>query len=199
MARRYRPNKAANKNSSNLLDPKCLTTPSEINEDIINICKKISEHQPFFIDIEPELWARQSCCDLNVNEYIKLNGGQKVCGYKVWYNKPNYIELERHAIWLKDGIYKDITFNTDGEDTILFIPDTANKQANLDDNNNKIRWGKNKEAKDMIKFLELQESIMPICKMSDEDCWNRMLTYEQWKSGKRMHNMQIIHKNSKGA
>ena len=35
------------------------------------------------------------------------------------------------------------------------------------------------------------ESIVPIQQMSDEACWNTMLTYEQWKTGKRMQNRQV--------
>ncbi|MCA1600572.1 MAG: hypothetical protein LC776_02640, partial [Acidobacteria bacterium] len=85
-----------------LLDPSKLTVPTEINEDIEQFCKRISEVEPFFIDIEPELWSRQSSCNLNVKEYIRLNSGSMICGYKIWYHKPRYIEAKRHAMWLKD-------------------------------------------------------------------------------------------------
>lgn len=175
-----------------LFNPKKLTTPTKINSDILEVCQRISSFEPFFIQITPEKWSRQSCCDLNVHEYIKSNGGQIICGYKVWYNAPNYIELERHALWFKDGIYKDITFNTDGEESILFLPDVAEKQSSLEDNKTKIRWGKDSKTRLLIKHQEYFESLMPIQQMSHEACWNTMLTYEQWTGGERMSNMQLL-------
>ncbi len=175
-----------------LFNPKRLTTPTSINNDILEVCKKISNNEPFFLKIEPEAWSRQSCCDLNVEEYIKLNGGQMLCGYKVWYNKPKYIELERHAIWSKDGTYKDITFNAEGEENILFVLDVPEKQNNLEDNKVKIRWGKDTKTRQLIKHHEYFESLIPIQQMSNEACWSTMLTYEQWEKGQRMSNMQII-------
>ena len=175
-----------------LFNPLKLTAPTSINHDIKTFCKKISDFQPFFINIEPELWSRQSCCNLNIDEYIKMNGGKIVCGYKIWYNKPKYMEAERHAIWLKNGVYKDISFNADGEDKILFIPDILEKQNTLEENKSKIRWGKDSRTRQLIKAQETMESIMPIPQMSNEECWNTMLTYEQWNAGERMSNIQIV-------
>ena len=174
-----------------LFNPSKLTTPKSINDDIKIFCKKISSIDPFFIDIEPELWSRQSCCDLNIKEYIKTNGGRIVCGYKIWYNNPNYIEAERHAIWCKDEIYKDISFNSEGENNILFIPDVIEKQNTLEDNESRIRWGKSLKTKQLIKAQEGFESMIPMQQMSDEESWNTMLTYEKWKDGQRMSNIQI--------
>ena len=174
-----------------LFDPLKLTTPKSINHDIKIFCKTISDFDPFFVHIEPEPWSRQSCCDLNIHEYIKMNDGKIICGYKIWYNKPNYIEAERHAIWFKDGIYKDISFNSDGEENILFIPDILKKQNTLEENKSRIRWGKDTKTKQLIKAQENMERMMPMQQMSNEESWNTMLTYEEWESGKRMSNIQI--------
>ncbi|HYX29845.1 MAG TPA: hypothetical protein VE863_14995, partial [Pyrinomonadaceae bacterium] len=113
----------AERGIKNLFDPKKLTAPTEINDDIRSFCRSISDLETFFLDVEPEPWSRQSCCNLNVNEYIRSHGGKMICGYKIWYHKPIYIEAERHAVWEKDGTYKDISFNADGENRILFLPD----------------------------------------------------------------------------
>ena len=174
-----------------LFDPSKLTAPKSINHDIKTFCKTISDFDPFFLSVEPELWCRQSCCDLNIHEYIKINGGNIVCGYKIWYNKPNYMEAERHAIWVKDGKYKDISFNSEGEEDVLFVPDIIEKQNTLEDNESRIRWCKDAKTKQLIKTQESFEEMTPIQQMSNKDSWDTMLTYEQWKNGQRMSNMQI--------
>lgn len=169
-----------------IFDPKKLTTPKEINSDIQEFCSQISSHAPLFIPVTPEPWSRQSCCDLNVKEYIKLNGGEIVCGYKIWYHEPIYIEAERHAVWQKNGEYKEITFNCDGEDKILFIPDTKDKQSTLESNKMKIRWCKYASERDLIDQFEFFERTTPIQSMSNEQAWKTMITYDDWKQGKRM-------------
>jgi hypothetical protein len=169
-----------------LIDPSKLTVPTEINEDIEKFCETISEVEPFFIDIEPEPWCRQSSCNLNVREYIRLHGGTMICGYKIWYHQPQYIEAERHAIWFKDGEYKDISFNADGENTILFLPDVPEKQGALDLNEARFRWGKDARTRQLIEILEQNERSVLRQQMDDHTAWRVMLTYEDWLKGKRM-------------
>ncbi len=172
-----------------LFDPEKLTTPIEINEDISKFCNRISSFDPFFIFSTPEEWSRQSCCNQNVKEYIRLNGGNIVCGYKIWYNSPIYIEEERHAIWELNGVYKDISFNADGETRILFLPDVLEKQTELEQNKQKIRWGSNWKVRLIIEKQEEMEQLANIQQMSDEESWNAMLRYEQWKTGDRISNL----------
>lgn len=175
-----------------ILNHKNLTTPKSINNDIKEFCKNINHNEtPFFLIVKPEEWSRQSCCDLNVKEYIQINSGEMLCGYKIWFSNPVYIEAERHAVWFKDGVYKDITFNAEGESEILFIPDVIEKRNSLDLNRDKIRWGKNAIAKALTKSLNDNERLNPIPKMSDEDSWNKMITYKDWLNGKRMSNYLI--------
>lgn len=170
----------------NLFNPNKLTYPKSINDDLVKFCKNIRDEPSFFIDITPEPWSRQSCCDSNVEEYIRLNGGEIVCGYKIWYHEPIYIEAERHAVWHKDGEYRDISFNADGEDKILFVPDKPEMRATLESNNGRIRWGKNTKTRTLIEYQERIENHRSVYKMSKEKAWNTMLTYEQWKEGQRM-------------
>lgn len=167
-------------------DPARLTTPKNIDQNITEFCKKHCGNVPFYINVKPELWSRQSCCDLNVKEYIKHNGGEIICGFKIWYNEPHYIEAERHAVWLKDGEYLDVTFNADGEDKILFVVDKPEFTKSLDSNDVKFRWGGTQRVKNIIMIQELAEQRSNFIKMSDEECWDTMLTYEQWLNGKRM-------------
>ncbi|WP_343743273.1 hypothetical protein [Herbaspirillum huttiense] len=182
--------KEVNRARAKLFDAKKLTTPAEINADLIQFSTDhISSYDPFFITSEPELWARQSCCERNVLEYMKRNGGELVCGYKLWYNPPNYIEAERHAVWRKDGLYKDVSFSSDGEKMCLFVPDKDGAQSALDANAPRIRWGKNQDTKDLIVLQEEIERLQRIERMDDQTAWDTMLTYEQWLAGERMPNL----------
>ena len=173
-----------------LFDSEKLTTPKKINDDITRFCNEISSAEPIFIDVTPELWSRQSCCDMNVKKYIEEHGGQIVCGYKIWYHEPNYIEGERHAVWYKGGQYRDISFNADGEEVVLFLPDIIEKQAELNQNADKIRWGKTSKVKELIEIQEINESMTPIFRQSNEQAWATMITYDDWCKGKRMDTIQ---------
>lgn len=55
----------------------------------------LSAMSPIFLDCKPEAWSRQSCCEMNVARYIEDHGGRMICGYRIWYNEPLYIEAER--------------------------------------------------------------------------------------------------------
>lgn len=59
---------------------KNLTTPAEITPSLIDFCKKLSPEDPVFLSCEPALWSRQSCCDLNVEEFVRLHGGSPIFG-----------------------------------------------------------------------------------------------------------------------
>lgn len=169
-----------------LFNPVLLTTPREINDDIISFCSTVSDAVPVYISAEPEAWSRQGCCDMNVKEYIALHGGEVVCGYRIWYNEPRYIEAERHAIWRNKDVHKDVSFSPDGEQRFLFIADRPDRQASLDDNLRRIRWGKDYETRKLIGIQEDMESRLNIGRMTDEQAWNTMPSYADWQSGKRM-------------
>lgn len=172
-----------------LISPKNLTTPNSIDESIVKFCKSISSSEPFFLASSPEPWSRQSCCDLNVMNYTRIHGGQMIAGYKIWYHRPKYIEAERHAVWFKDGEFKDISFNPDGEEKILFLPDEPDKQSSLDANRTRIRWCRDAYTKELIRFQEQSEALFLNEKMDSDKAWETMLTYEDWLKGKRMSNL----------
>lgn len=54
---------------------------------------------------------------------MKDNGGEMLCGYRIWYNEPLYIEGERHAVWSDGESIRDVSFVDTGETTVLFVPD----------------------------------------------------------------------------
>lgn len=172
-----------------LFSPTSLTTPREINTDVLAFCTTISDGAPTYLTAQPEPWSRQACCDRNVKEYIALNGGEIVCGYRIWFNDPMYIEAERHAVWHSAGVYRDVSFSPDGEQESLFMPDRPDRQRALDDNLPRIRWGKDYDTKRLIELQEQIESSMNIGRMSDEQSWNTMPTFAEWQGGKRMSAM----------
>lgn len=93
---------------------KDLTTPEKVDKHVASFCRRLSQKDPIFVNVEPELWCKQSNCEMNVDKFITEHGGDKVIGYKIWYLRGKFIEAERHVIYCQDGQYKDLTFNTDG-------------------------------------------------------------------------------------
>ena len=178
--------KAVQRGLDQLFSHKLLTTPKAVNDDILKFCSTVSESAPFYITSEPEPWSRQQCCDRNVKEYVALHGGEIVCGYRIWFNNPSYIEAERHALWHNSGVYKDVSFSPDGEQEFLFVVDQIEKQGALEDNAPRIRWGKNYDTRRLIEIQQDMESRRNVGRMTDEQAWNTMLSYAEWQAGKRM-------------
>ena len=165
-----------------------LTTPESIDQHVASFCRSLSTENAIYIDVEPELWCKQSNCEMNVDKYIEQNRGEKVIGHKIWYIKRKYIEAERHVVYRKDVVYKDLTFNTDGETIILFVPDS--KKITYDEKPLKTRMGLTQRAKLLAKQHDLQETSFR--QMSQEDSWNAMPSYEDWLKGTRMPNLIAV-------
>jgi hypothetical protein len=162
-----------------------LTTPKKINEQVIQFAHHLNGKPPIFLDCQPELWSRQSCCDLNVSKYIELHGGKMVSGYRVWYNEPRYIEGERHAVWTDGDVIRDVSFVDTGETTTVFIPD----DIGFDDARGKVRFAFEEADKAALADYEAIMNQMPLSKMADAEAWATYTTYEEWLAGKRMPNI----------
>ncbi|MEM8515422.1 hypothetical protein RCH14_004783 [Massilia sp. MP_M2] len=161
-----------------------LTTPTSIDSNVETFAKMLSEKEPMFLSCEPELWSKQSCCDMNVEKYIEKHGGKMLCGYRIWYNTPDYIEGERHAVWTDGTDIRDVSFSDTGEQTILFVPDNHTFVGAP----RKVRHTFIKSLQgDLAKFDEVEQGMFQ--QMSAEKSWEIMPTYEQWKSGVRSANM----------
>ncbi|AUG08510.1 hypothetical protein [Pseudomonas sp. S09G 359] len=157
-----------------------LDTPSDINQHVIEFCRSISSEAPFFIDSEPEPWSRAGCCDLNVAEYARLNGGRIVCGYRIWYNGSFYIEAERHAIWTDGTSFRDVSFIEDGTVRVLFLPDLLEKQQDLAMNLLKIRKTFDERYEPLVKYHRSMDRPAPT--VSAEVAWSISPTYEQFSA-----------------
>ena len=162
-----------------LMDPTKLTTPDGIDENVKAFCRSINDtHDAVPLSCEPEKWSRLGCCNLNVNEYRKINGGKMVSGYQIWYNSPIYIEGERHAVWSDDdGNLRNVSFCPDGEATILFVPD-KDSQTPFIGPPKKLRDILAPELQSFLPMLEMADQMHTA--LPDEDAWAQMETYEQF-------------------
>lgn len=102
------------------------TTPSSINESVRELCAQIgSSVEPLFVPVCPEPNARQGYCFPNVETKTLGDGGEMVLGWAVWEQPGLLIEGEFHACWKSpSGNLVDITPKPDGEQQILFVPDS---------------------------------------------------------------------------
>ena len=169
-----------------------LTTPSQIDTKVQKFCKSISKGAPMFVDVTPELWCRQSCCEMNVDKLIEGLGGEKVFGYKIWYLPKSYIEAERHVVHKLGDAFRDPTFNTDGEDRVLFVADDDQGIGYMG-RPMKIRLGFTNKARRFAEMANARESSGRIQRLDSEQSWQRMITYEDWLKGKRQANMWLEH------
>lgn len=170
------------------LDGASLTTPEAIDHKVASFCRRLSSAAPIFVEVAPESWCRQCCCEMNVEKLIEQQGGNKVVGYKIWYKKNKYIEAERHVIYESGGEYRDLTFNADGETGILFVPD-SDASKNYESRPMKIREGFSQRARMLAKQLDERDKCA--VHMSNKESWERMLTFEKWQAGERMPNMWL--------
>ena len=176
-----------------ILDPKKMTTPKQIDDNVTAFCASINpDFEPVTLEITPEDWCRQSCCNLNVAEIIKADGGELLCGYKIWYHEPYYIEGERHAIHRSDdGVLRDPTFAADGETKIVFVADVPERSTKFDDNVDKKRSATDPAVQSLVNTLNDHERRNPIRKLSDAQSWATMQTYADWKAGKRQASVWV--------
>lgn len=165
---------------------KDLTTPAIIDDNVKLFAQELGGVDvPVFLDCQPEPWSRQSCCDLNVLEYIKLHGGKMLCGYRIWYTQPRYIEGERHAVWTDGTTIRDVSFVDTGESKTVFVPD----DRAFDGAPAKVRRAFETEDKQALTAYEGLMSAIPTETMPAGQAWNTYPTYEQWLAGKRMSNL----------
>ncbi|MFM0466788.1 hypothetical protein [Paraburkholderia strydomiana] len=167
---------------------KNLTTPAVITDFIREFCGSLSDQEPVFIECQPEPWSRQSCCDLNVREFIRIAGrGVPQYGYRIWYNaNPIYVEAESHVIWRDGKELRDVSFCADGEDRTLFLPIHSSFSGTFDDiakkKARKALLGLDKRA--LAAYEEVQNSI-PVEQFPDDVAWDTMPTWEEWQTGRR--------------
>jgi hypothetical protein len=172
--------------TAEMFDP--LTTPKSVTEQITKFASEIGAGAPVFLECQPEPWSRQSMCDMNVEKFIEEHGGSMLCGYRVWYTHPIYVEGERHAVWVNGDEIRDVSFVDTGEIQVLFLPDAVPGKP-FDDAPKKIRRAFSDVHQKALKFYEDFEAVQHILEMPPAEAWRTMLSYEQWLTGQRMPNL----------
>lgn len=169
---------------------KSLSTPAALTPFIRKFCSSISDQQPIFLNCEPELWSRQSCCDRNVREYICIQGhGVPQYGYRIWCNRAStYVEAESHVVWRDGETLRDVSFSTDGEAQTLFLPVYLGFSGVYDDLKLKTREALFEPDKRALAIYEQFESTHRLVRWDDQLSWDIMTTWEEWLAGKRMPN-----------
>lgn len=94
-------------------------------------------------------------------------------------NEPLYIEGERHAVWTDGNEVRDVSFVDTGETRTLFVPD----DKSFDGAPLKVRFAFSEPDRAVLAGWEAMMKMVPIQRMSPQDAWNRMPTYEQWLAG----------------
>lgn len=101
------------------------TTPSEIGDEIIQLCQSItSACEPAFVPVQPVQDALLNDCFHNVKRQVEAHGGDIVYGWAVWCWPLVMVEAEFHAVWQDaQGEFIDVTPKQQGEKKILFLRD----------------------------------------------------------------------------
>ena len=103
---------------------------------------------------------------------------------------PYYIEAERHAIWVSDDetSRKDVSFSSDGEVKVLFVPDEIERQGKLEQNEPRLRFAFSPGTRQIVDILNGFENSAVTSTLDPEEAWNTMPSYEEFQAGKRMPN-----------
>jgi hypothetical protein len=163
-----------------------LTTPLTVTAEVLQFTRVLNENSPIYLDCCPEPWSRQNCCEANVVRFIEAHGGKMLCGYRIWFNEPRYIEGERHAVWTDGKEVRDVSFVDTGEPRILFLPD----QLAFEGAPKRVRFAFNDvDKKVLAQYEEIERILMPIQTMPAEQAWEVFPTYVQWQQGARVPNV----------
>lgn len=103
------------------------TTPKKVHSGIKRFLKKAKlKGKPMFLPftLSSEQYQARHCLS-NCEAEEKRSNCSIVYGWIIWeFPDMNFIEAEFHAVIYRDKKYIDVTPRTDGEENIMFIPDT---------------------------------------------------------------------------
>jgi len=108
------------------------TTPIRISNKIKEFARDIDPSQePIYLPVKPTPRSRPGMCFASVRDHASEHGGDIQHGWMIWEEPGKHLNAEFHAVWISpnDGLI-DITKTVDGEETILFLPDTKRVYKN---------------------------------------------------------------------
>ena len=177
--------------------------PKVIDKEIICFCKKINYNKkPLYIDVLPAKGAIINECFINVDNFIKQNGGKCIYGWAIWLHPHCLLEAEFHAIYQSpDNHLIDITPHKNNLTKILFLEDSSLSYNGYSINNirkniskskhideciaawnelyNMLNTGKNKYKHGEILFEN--EEAQKICTLNEHIQYNLIEFYKNLK------------------
>jgi hypothetical protein len=152
------------------------TSAPDVMDDIVEFCIEIGSDAPVVVPVSAFEGSRSGWCFDNVRRKIELDGGEAVHGWTIWSAPGLWHNAEFHVVWkTPGGRLVDITSKPDGENHIIFSPDSR-YGLNFDfyqrPGNVRVRTYAHQERKPKVveKIAELSE---------------RRLTYEKEKAKRK--------------
>lgn len=113
--------------------------------------------QPFSVAIDPPAWAQELDCIEIVRRLTTEHGGESVLGWALWEWPRVIVEGEFHAIWKTPaGTYVDATPRSDGDKSVLFLPDPTAVVDTWQKDNVRVPVAHRRE---ILDFIEIKERI----------------------------------------
>ncbi|MBJ8452933.1 hypothetical protein I6M90_13900 [Acinetobacter bereziniae] len=112
---------------------------------------------PIYVKSKPNQNTIQNECFPMVDEYISLNGGERVLGWTLWELPGLFIEAEFHAVWKSpEGELIDLNPRPLKTENILFLQDDSIEYNNYQINNFRLPLTNNPIV---INFLNLHDKM----------------------------------------
>jgi len=99
------------------------TTPRRITPPVKRLCKKlVADGMPGFVPVLAAPSAKPNAAYENVEDTIRVNGGEHAPGWLIWEMRGVLLNAERYTCWRSpDGDLIDVSPKPDGEKRILFL------------------------------------------------------------------------------
>lgn len=168
--------------------------PKIIDKEIERFCKKINyKKKPIYIDIRPANNAIIDECFINVDKFIKDNGGSCVNGWVIWLHPHCLLEAEFHAIYKDEtGNLIDVTPHKGNISQILFLEDDSLRYEGYSINN--IR--KNLSHSKLIdECIDAWNKLYEILNTGENKYQHGKIILNEYQSKQYMYLNRIIQNN----
>jgi len=138
------------------------TTPKSISPEIRRLCEKIGGlDEPVYLQVSPRSDSGIKDCFIDVQNQVSEHGGSIQHGWVLWEWAGIYVEGEFHAVWRKpDGQMLDVQEKPDGEQRILFAPDSRRVFEGVRVDNIRMAVGRDPRIKEWIAIVEKFDKIV---------------------------------------
>lgn len=137
-------------------------TPPKITDKVLALCRRLDpSREPVYVPVRPFGSGIQQNCFFNVEYQVKKSGGRNQLGWIIWEMPNVLLEAEFHAVWEdSEGQLIDITPQPDGEETVLFLPDTTRTYNREPVDNVRVPLRNNEIVDEFIRLHERYAEII---------------------------------------